>query len=149
MVGIDDMQLTANFKLSEFIRSSKASVLGITNNPSNAEIANIKLLCENILQPARNAIGPLTITSGYRSSVLNAVVGGSSSSQHLTGHAADVVSSDNARLFNYIRQYLPFDQLIWEYGTDKHPDWVHVSYSARNRGQVLRKRKGVSSYELM
>lgn len=149
MVGIDDMQLTANFKLSEFIRSSKASVLGITNNPSNAEIANIKLLCENILQPARNAIGPLTITSGYRSSVLNAVVGGSSSSQHLTGHAADVVSSDNARLFNYIRQYLPFDQLIWEYGTDKNPDWVHVSYSARNRGQVLRKRKGVSSYELM
>lgn len=149
MVGIDDMQLTANFKLSEFIRSSKASVLGITNNPSNAEIANIKLLCENILQPARNAIGPLTITSGYRSSVLNAVVGGSSPSQHETGQSADVVCSDNARLFYYIRQYLPFDQLIWEYGTDISPDWVHVSYSARNRRQVLRKRKGVSSYELM
>ena len=92
------------------------------------------------------------ISSGFRSSGVNAAAGGASTSQHLKGEAADVICSDNAKLFNYIKDNLNFDQLIWEYGNDNQPAWVHVSYSAtRMRKMILRAVtiKGIKIYKKM
>ena len=132
--------LSKNFALEEFTRSTTANREGISNQPGPAEVANISALVLNVLQPLRDAVGfPINITSGYRSPQLNAAIGGATNSQHLKGQAADLVSQDNAKLFNYIMTNLPFDQLIWEAGNDDQPEWVHVSYKPSfNRKQVLR-----------
>ena len=132
--------LSKNFALEEFTRSTTANREGISNQPGPAEIANISALVLNVLQPLRDAVGfPINISSGYRSEALNSFIGGANNSQHTKGQAADLVSQDNAKLFNYIMTNLPFDQLIWEAGNDDQPEWVHVSYKpAFNRKQVLR-----------
>jgi hypothetical protein len=113
------------------------------------------VLCEKILEPVRifNE-GPLNISSGYRSKNLNHFIGGSLSSQHCEGKAADIdmdgmSGKNNAEIFNYIKDNLEFDQLIWEFGDNNKPDWVHVSYNAgKNRKQVLRalKTNGRTAY---
>ena len=102
---------------------------------------NLVALCERVLDPARGELGmPITVSSGFRNTIINQLVGGAVNSQHTTGEAADLVCSDNAKLFNYIRNNLIFDQLIWEFGDDIRPTWVHVSYSRQgvNRKEVLR-----------
>jgi hypothetical protein len=137
------MQLSKNFFLKEFIFSSTAARMGIDNYPGPREIAAIKSLCVNVLQPLRDWYGkPIRIGSGYRSPALNAVTpGASKTSQHRTGEAADPDTvHDNGELFEYIKNNLPFDQLIWEYGDDEDPDWIHVSYKAdgNNRHEVLK-----------
>jgi hypothetical protein len=149
------MQLSKHFELAEFIRSSTAKRAGISNMPTNAHLENIKLLCEKVLEPIRvHFARPIILSSGYRSSALNRAVGGSSSSQHCSGEAADIdmdgTNVTNAQIFNYIKDNLEFDQLIWEFGTDTNPDWVHVSYESngRQRKQILRavKKNGSTSY---
>lgn len=132
--------LGKNFALEEFTRSKKANELGISNNPGPIEIANLTALVTNVLQPLRDALQvPITVTSGYRSKMLNQAIGGATASQHMQGQAADIVSSNNARMFNYIKNNLPYDQLIWEAGNDDQPDWIHVSYrSGGNRYKILR-----------
>jgi len=148
------MQLSKNFYLSEFIFSSTAIRAGIDNYPGPKEIGNLQLLCENVLQPLRDHYRkPIRIGSGYRSQALNDFIPGSSkTSQHRTGEAADPDTvHDNGELFEYIKNNLPFDQLIWEYGDDEDPDWIHVSYRSDgiNRREVLRARKieGRTVYE--
>ena len=149
------MQLSKHFELAEFTRSSTAKRAGISNMPTDAHLENIKLLCEKILEPIRvHFARPIILSSGYRSSALNRAVGGSSSSQHCSGEAADIdmdgTNVTNAQIFNYIKDNLEFDQLIWEFGTDSNPDWVHVSYESngRQRKQILRavKKNGSTSY---
>jgi hypothetical protein len=149
------MQLSKHFELAEFIRSSTAKRAGISNMPTNAHLENIKLLCEKVLEPIRvHFARPIILSSGYRSSALNRAVGGSSSSQHCSGEAADIdmdgTNVTNAQIFNYIKDNLEFDQLIWEFGTDTNPNWVHVSYESngRQRKQILRavKKNGSTSY---
>ena len=149
------MQLSEHFELAEFTRSSTAKRAGISNMPTDAHLENIKLLCEKILEPIRvHFARPIILSSGYRSSALNRAVGGSSSSQHCSGEAADIdmdgTNVTNAQIFNYIKDNLEFDQLIWEFGTDSNPDWVHVSYESngRQRKQILRavKKNGSTSY---
>jgi hypothetical protein len=149
------MQLSEHFELAEFIRSSTAKRASISNMPTNAHLENIKLLCEKVLEPIRvHFARPIILSSGYRSSALNRAVGGSSSSQHCSGEAADIdmdgTNVTNAQIFNYIKDNLEFDQLIWEFGTDTNPDWVHVSYESngRQRKQILRavKKNGSTSY---
>jgi hypothetical protein len=149
------MQLSKHFELAEFIRSSTAKRASISNMPTNAHLENIKLLCEKVLEPIRvHFARPIILSSGYRSSALNRAVGGSSSSQHCSGEAADIdmdgTNVTNAQIFNYIKDNLEFDQLIWEFGTDTNPDWVHVSYESngRQRKQILRavKKNGSTSY---
>jgi hypothetical protein len=149
------MQLSKHFELAEFIRSSTAKRAGISNMPTDAHLENIKLLCEKVLEPIRvHFARPIILSSGYRSSALNRAVGGSSSSQHCSGEAADIdmdgTNVTNAQIFNYIKDNLEFDQLIWEFGTDTNPDWVHVSYESngRQRKQILRavKKNGSTSY---
>lgn len=149
------MQLSEHFELAEFTRSSTAKRAGISNMPTDAHLENIKLLCEKILEPIRvHFARSIILSSGYRSSALNRAIGGASSSQHCSGEAADIdmdgTNVTNAQIFNYIKDNLEFDQLIWEFGTDSNPDWVHVSYESngRQRKQILRavKKNGSTSY---
>jgi Peptidase M15 len=134
------MKLTEHFSLEEMVASSTASIRGIDNYPLQPEIENLKLLCEEVLEPARIALGmPLTITSGYRSPELNRAVNGAKTSHHVRGMAADVVCSNNKKLLQWIEMHCKFTQLISEKGTIQNPAWVHVSYDKNNlKNQVLR-----------
>ncbi len=135
------MNLSNNFTLAEMLESQAARRHNIAAqfDPPDKVIANLKALCENILQPLRDAINiPIHISSGYRSSRVNEIVGGAATSQHLFGQAADIQGANNAEIFRKIINLgLPFDQLIWEYGTKDNPAWVHVSFGPANRRQIL------------
>jgi zinc D-Ala-D-Ala carboxypeptidase len=149
------MQLSKNLALSEVTRSETAKRRGISNMPTPEHIENFKKLAENVFQPIRDHFGvPIRISSGYRSAALNKAIGGASSSQHCQGEAIDIdmdgTTVTNAQIFNYIKDNLNFDQLIWEFGTDTNPDWVHVSYDSagKQRKQILKaiKKGGATSY---
>jgi hypothetical protein len=133
------MQLTAHFNLAEFTRSESAKRHGVSNQPTPEHIQNIKTLCERVLEPIRMKFGPLILSSGYRSKVLNHYIGGSLKSQHCEGKAADldmdgVDGVTNKEIFEYIKNELEFDQLINEFNYS----WIHVSYNlGKNRKQVL------------
>lgn len=150
------MKLSEHLELAEVIRSESAKRNDISNMPTAEHIANLKLLAEHIFEPIRsNFRCPILISSGYRSKELNAKVGGSNTSQHSLGQAIDIdmdgtsYGVENEEIFYYIKDKLPFDQLIWEFGTDKNPAWVHVSYSDRHRRQVLKATKlnGTTNYK--
>jgi|GEM_PF-182866 len=134
------VRLSKDFTLQELTSSITANLRGIDNTPPPAALANLKTLAQRILQPARNALGPLTISSGYRSPALNRLVGGVPNSDHTLGYAADVIPGDgNTRRFaEWVVRNVPFDQVILEYGTLQRPAWIHVSANPRNRRQVLR-----------
>lgn len=128
------------FTLNELIKSDAAKRSKINNIPNKQEENNLIALVESILDPLREAYGkPIIVTSGFRCERLNKLVNGSKTSQHRTGQAADIRTVEdtiekNKKLFNLIQELdLPFDQLIDEYNYD----WVHVSYSPRNRKQIL------------
>ena len=149
------MQLSTNLSLAEVTRSETAKRRGISNMPTPEHIENFKKLAANIFQPIREHFGkPILISSGYRSAELNKAIGGSLSSQHSSGEAIDIdmdgTDITNAQIFNYIKENLNFDQMIWEFGTDANPDWVHVSFAA-NRSQrkqilVAKKVNGKTTY---
>ena len=150
------MVISEHLTLAELIRSESAKRNGISNMPPLEHIANLKELAENIFEPIRvNFRCPILISSGYRSKELNAKIGGSNTSQHSLGQAIDIdmdgtsYGVENEEIFYYIKDKLPFDQLIWEFGTDKNPAWVHVSYSDRHRRQVLKATKlnGTTNYK--
>jgi hypothetical protein len=138
------MKLSENLYLSEVTRSESAKRHGINNQPTPEHIENFKLLAEKIFQPIREHFKvPIRISSGYRSKELNAKIGGSASSQHCKGQAIDIdqdgTSITNRQVFDFIKDNLPFDQLIYEFGDDNNPNWIHVSYSRnQQRGQVLK-----------
>jgi hypothetical protein len=148
------MQLSKNLALAEVTRSETAKRKGISNMPTPEHIENFKKLAENVFQPIREHFAvPIRISSGYRSAALNKAIGGAGktvngvyvpSSQHCTGEAIDIdmdgTSITNKQVFDYIKDNLNFDQLIWEFGTESNPDWVHVSYEStgKQRKQVLR-----------
>lgn len=139
------MLLSRNFTLAELTDTDT----GLPNNPSQEEIRNLKLLVQKVLQPARNKFGVINVTSGYRSPMVNSAVGGSATSDHVHGRAADIQCEDMAEVFKYIRKNLPFKQLIWEFGTDAQPKWIHVAYDAtNNKGEVLKaiKKGGKTKY---
>ena len=150
------MKLSEHLELAEITRSESAKRNGISNIPTEEHIANLKLLAEHIFEPIRANFGqPILISSGYRSKELNAKIGGANSSQHSLGQAIDIDMDGtingvtNADIFKYIKEQLPFDQLIWEFGNDIQPDWVHVSYSNRNRKEILKATKlnGITHYK--
>lgn len=138
-----NIQLSPHFKLSEFTKSSTAIVRKIDNTPSEQVISNLKLLCEQVLEPLRVHFNcPITIDSGYRSLALNKAVGGVKNSQHMTGEAADIHLPDNAtgrKWFLWMMDNLKFDQLIMEKSTPSSTRyWIHVSFSRhRCRQQVI------------
>jgi zinc D-Ala-D-Ala carboxypeptidase len=147
------MKLSKNFTLGEMIQSQTAIRKGIDNTPNGDQILNLIDLCENVLQPLRDHIGAIYISSGFRSQKLNVAIGGSTTSQHcaLNGAAADIdMGEKNREIFEYIKNELPFDQLIWEFGNDECPSWVHVSYKeGKNRKQILKavKENGRTKYK--
>ena len=139
------MKLSKNLYLSEVTKSRTAKRLDISNEPTIEHLINLKELALNIFQPLRDYYGvPIYISSGYRSEALNKAIGGSKSSQHCKGQAIDIDrdafnSPNNSEIFEYIKNNLEFDQLIWEFGSNTNPDWVHVSYNNKGsqRKQVL------------
>ncbi|NBU05223.1 MAG: hypothetical protein EBT39_02580 [Sphingobacteriia bacterium] len=141
------MNLSAHVTLAEFQDSSTATTHGINNKMNESQIASAKLLCENVFEPLRIHLNtPIKISSGYRSPQLNKMIKGSLSSQHCKAEAMDLQIGSKG--FNFIKDKLEFDQLIWEFGNDENPSWVHVSYSSRNRKQVLKatKKNGKTIY---
>jgi zinc D-Ala-D-Ala carboxypeptidase len=141
------MKLSEHLDLSEITRSDTAKRKGISNQPTPEHLENFKKLAENIFEPIRNHFKePIFISSGYRSKELNTAVGGSLTSQHCSGEAIDIdmdgrsSTVTNKMIFEYIKNHLNFDQLIFEFGTDSNPDWVHVSYEStgKQRKQVLK-----------
>jgi hypothetical protein len=149
------MKLSQHFDLSEFTRSESAKREGLDNTPTTEHLENLKILCEKVLEPIRLRYGSINISSGYRGKLLNHFIGGSVNSDHCVGRAADIDMDDvgtgvtNAEIFNYIKDNLDYDQLIWEFGNKVRPDWVHVGYRlGANRKETLRATKvnGKSHY---
>lgn len=130
------------FTIKELCASDTARRKGIDNEPTPEIVRNLTALVDNILDPLREAWGkPIIVNSGYRCDALNKAVGGVATSQHRLGQAADLdvgTRADNMKLFNLIQELkLPFDQLLFEKGNKSvGPDWVHVSYSPRNRREI-------------
>ena len=140
------MKLSENLTLREAIKSNTATRLGIDNTPEQWEVNNLRAIAENIFQPVRDHFGvSIGVSSGYRCKELNKAIGGSKYSQHMIGEALDIDADiygkvTNAEIFNYIKNNLEWDQMVWEFGDDDEPNWVHVSYkeSGSNRRQLKR-----------
>jgi len=143
------MKISKNLSLSEVVKSNTATRRGIDNNPTQEHLESLEDIANNIFQPLREDLGvPIGISSGYRSKDLNEAIGGSKKSQHSKGEALDLDADmygrvTNKKIFDYIKENLVFDQLIWEFGNDNEPNWVHVSYTRKktNRMQVLKAKK--------
>ena len=136
------IRISKNFALSEMTKSATAERLGVDNTPSSIHLVNLTHLAIHILQPVRDQFGVITINSGYRSPALNAKVGGSKTSQHCNGQAADFesFSTPNPDLAKWIANNLEFDQLILEFydGVNPNSGWVHCSYNLMgNRKKIL------------
>ena len=148
-------KISKNITYNEAVHSNTAKRKGIENIPNENQIANMMTIAEMIFQPLRSYVGgPIKITSFFRSPELNRAIGGSKSSQHCKGQAMDLDDvygyKTNAEMFDYIRENLDFDQLIWEFGDDKNPNWIHVSYvdKQENRNRCLKayKKNGKTKY---
>ena len=153
------MKLSKNLSLAEVTKSATAKRRGIVNAPTEQHLENLKAVAENIFQPVREEfMCPVFVSSGYRSEALNEAIGGSKTSQHSTGEALDLDADvygviTNADIFHYIEDRLDYDQLIWEFGTEENPDWVHVSFKkdGGNRREKLRAErvKGKTVYRFI
>lgn len=138
MKDTDRQHLSDHFTLFEFTRSGYAIENELDNIPNASQIASMKALCRNILEPLRQQFGPIIISSGFRSPEVNRGVGGAQSSQHLRGEAADIVINgrDDANAkFGFIMRNLDFDQLILEPIGAVNPRWIHVSYTMRHKNR--------------
>mgnify|MGYP003116500809 FL=1 len=128
----------------EGVYSNTAMRLGLKNEPTEVHLSNMELLSEKVFEPLRLHVnGPVKINSFYRGPDLNKAIGGSSKSQHCNGQAMDIDDTygymSNADMYKYIKNNLSFDQMIWEFGDDKNPDWIHISYvnEEANRNRCL------------
>lgn len=143
-------QISTHITLAEATRSEAASRDGLDNTPNQEQITNMKLWAEKVFEPLREHISkkrkkdtPIRINSIFRSEAVNKAIKGSKTSQHMKGEAGDIETNypdfTNKDLFLAIKERGVYDQLIWEFGTDKEPDWIHVSYSkVNNRRQILK-----------
>jgi len=148
-------RLTKHVSYKEGVHSITALRLGLNNDPSDTHLQNMILLSEKIFEPLRIHVGgPIKINSFYRGPELNKAIGGSSKSQHCHGQAIDIDDTyghaSNAEMYQWIKANLDYDQMIWEFGTDENPDWVHVSYvdpgSNRNRCLKAYREDGKTKY---
>lgn len=144
-------KISENISFKEATFSQTAKKLKIKNEPSEEHLKNMKVVAENVFQPLRDWCGhAIRVNSFYRCEALNSAIRGSLNSQHIKGYAIDISSlgeKTNGELFEYIKENLEFDQLIWEFGNDESPKWIHVSYVNKktNRNRILRaKYKGSS-----
>lgn len=135
-------------KLGKYLSLEELTVTheNMNNTPEPTARKNLKVLVDNLLDPLREMIHePKALNSGYRTLAVNKAVGGAQNPiiQHTKGEAADIECFDNAMLFKTIRNHFQFDQLIWEKGNDRQPDWVHVSFKNKgSRNQILKHKNG-------
>lgn len=147
-------KISLNISYQEATHSNTATRKGIKNVPNAEQLKAMKKVAAKVFQPLRQHFKqPIRINSFFRSAKLNTAIGGSKTSQHCKGEAIDMDATNgvtNAQLFHYIKDNLDFDQLIWEFGTDKEPDWVHVSYKleGKNRKKVLRAHSTKPTYRI-
>ena len=139
------IRISKHISYKEATRSSTALRLNIENVPNQYQLQNMEMVAKHVFEPLRKAVdAPIKINSFFRSEELNKAIGGSSKSQHCQGRAIDIDdvygNVSNAFMFYYIKDNLDFDQLIWEFGTEHNPDWVHVSYvdADTNRKRCLK-----------
>ena len=139
----------------EGVYSTTATRKGIDNTPNDGQLLNMVTIAEEIFEPLRSYVGgPIKINSFFRIPELNTVIGGSKTSQHCKGQAMDIDDTfgrmTNAEMYSWIKEYLEFDQMIWEFGDDDNPNWVHISYVSpeNNRNRCLKayKEKGSTKY---
>jgi hypothetical protein len=137
------MEISKHVSYKEGIRSSTATRWGIDNDPNATQLLNMTLLSEEIFEPLREYVGgPIRINSFFRSEELNRVLKGSFTSQHCKGEAFDLDDSyghkTNAEMYEFIKNNLSYDQLIWEFGSDENPSWLHVSYVSEEENRNMR-----------
>ena len=142
----------------EGVYSITATRRGLDNTPNAKQLSNMKLLAEKVFEPLREWVGgPIRINSFFRGPELNTAIGGSSKSQHCKGQAMDIddggCNKTNAQMYKFIKDELEFDQMIWEFGTDDNPNWVHVSYVSeeknRNRCLLAYKENNKTKYKVI
>ena len=135
--------------------SRTAERLDINNVPDDDQLRAMELVAEKVFEPLREWVGgPIKINSFFRSVTLNKAIGGSHKSQHCHGQAIDIDDTfgraTNAEMYNWIKEHLEFDQMIWEFGDDENPNWIHISYVSKNenRNRCLKayKEQGKSKY---
>ena len=151
-------KISKHISYKEATRSNTALRRGIENIPDVEELENMKLIAEKVFEPLRKWVGgPIKINSFYRSPELNVAIGGSKKSQHCHGQAIDIDDTyghrSNASMFKHIRYSMDYDQIIWEFGDDKNPAWVHISYVSeeKNRHRCLQayKENGKTKYKVI
>ena len=135
-------KISEHISYKEATRSATALRKGISNVPNPSEKENMRTVAEKVFEPLREWVGgPIRINSFFRSVKLNKAIGGSKRSQHCKGQAIDLDDSygfkTNAEMFHYIKDNLDYDKLIWEFGDDENPDWVHVSYVSENNNRKM------------
>jgi len=152
------MSISKHISYKEGVYSRTALRRGIKNNPNAEQMENMVAIAEEVFEPLRMWVGgPIKINSFFRSPELNKAIGGSGKSQHCHGQAIDLDDTfgraTNAEMYEFIKQNLDFDQMIWEFGDDDNPDWVHVSYVSpdQNRNRCLKayKKSGKTNYEII
>ena len=147
--------ISEHISYKEGVYSITATRKGIDNTPNDEQLNNMELVASEVFEPLRTYIGgPIKINSFFRCPDLNTAIGGSSKSQHCNGQAIDIDDTfdkaTNAEMFHWIKEHMDFDQMIWEFGDDDNPDWVHVSYVSvdENRNRCLKayREKGKTKY---
>ena len=150
--------ISKHISYKEGVYSITATRRGIDNTPDDDQLSNMELVAEEVFEPLRNYVGgPIKINSFFRCPELNTVIGGSRKSQHCKGQAIDIDDNygrvNNAEMYHFIKEHLDFDQLIWEFGDDDNPNWVHVSYVSQedNRNRCLKayRDKGKTKYKVI
>ena len=147
--------ISEHVSYKEGVYSVTATRLGVDNTPNDEQLTNMELVAEKVFEPLREWVGkPIKINSFFRGSELNKAIGGARKSQHMKGQAMDIDdnygNATNAEMYHWIKENLDFDQLIWEFGDDDNPNWLHVSYVSKegNRNRCLKayKEQGRSKY---
>ena len=151
-------RISEYISLKEGVKSHTATRLNIDNTPKSLDLINMKTIAEKVFEPLRSWVGgPIAINSFYRSPKLNSAIGGSTKSQHCIGCALDLDDNyghkTNAQMFEYVKNNLDYDQMIWEFGTDENPNWIHISYVSEdvNRRRLLKasKTNGKTTYSVI
>jgi len=149
-------KISEHISYKEGTYSATATRKDLDNNPNEEQLECMKEVAEKLFEPLRRWVGgPIKINSFFRGQELNTAIGGSKSSQHMKGQAIDIDDTfghaTNAQMYNFIKENLDFDQMIWEFGTDENPNWVHISYVSkeenRNRCLLAYKKNGRSKYK--
>ena len=147
--------ISEHISYKEGVYSITATRRGIDNTPNDEQLKNMELVADEVFEPLRTYVGgPNKINSFFRCPELNTAIGGSSKSQHCKGQAIDIDDTygrmTNAEMYHWIKEYLEFDQMIWEFGDDDNPDWVHISYVSpednRNRCLKAYRENGKTKY---